>query len=98
MDFEVDHIRSKTSLATNVQLKETETVIDIYPNPAHERLSVDADGTGEITLTDNTGRIVLTGKTINGSCDLNTKGLTPGIYFLKYAGDNTFSSEKVIIQ
>lgn len=98
MDFEVDHIRSKTSLATNVQLKGTETIIDIYPNPAHERLSVDAGGTGEITLTDNTGRTVLTGKTTNGSCDLNTTGLSPGIYFLKYAGDNTFSSQKVIIQ
>jgi hypothetical protein len=61
------------------------TEVDIYPNPASERINISAaQPAQEVTVYDGTGRMVMhvegAGK---GSYELNTAGLVQGVYFIK---------------
>jgi len=54
----------------------------VYPNPAKDVLHIRSGSNVMITVTDASGKIVLT-QNINGNADINIHGLQPGIYFLK---------------
>ena len=77
-----------------------------YPNPAHDQVNVsfvsDKSQTLEISLTDVTGRIVLSqpleaveGKNLT---ELNTAGLSRGMYFLRLSGTDFSEQLRIMIE
>lgn len=77
----------------------------IYPNPTSNSLNIvrnTGSGTATLTITDITGRIMLSATGINLNSDpyrVNVAGLPTGVYFVKIAGsDGGATTEKVIIQ
>ena len=77
--------------------------VNIYPNPTSELINItttDLIGEGQITLTDLTGRLVLTSN-INldkNQTSVDVSKLNQGIYFLKVVTQQGNATFKVIIQ
>ncbi len=84
----------KTANVTNITANNIHNNFSVYPVPAKDVLHVIANGKAVITLTDLSGKILLT-KTINGSETINVTGFAPGVYYLK--NNATGSSQKVIV-
>ena len=65
----------------NVGIGETETAtIAVYPNPASQTLTIEADGL--VTITDETGRVVRT-LFVDNKKTIDLQGLSSGFYFVK---------------
>ena len=65
----------------HVGVGETETaVMQIYPNPATESLTIEADGM--VTIADEMGRVVKT-LFVDDKQTINLQGLSRGFYFVK---------------
>lgn len=71
----------------------------IYPNPTTNLLYIqpDNDNAYEWTLTDFSGRTLLTGQSI-GKTILDTRSYATGIYLLQIKADNKISTHKVSIR
>ncbi|MCL6088827.1 MAG: T9SS type A sorting domain-containing protein [Candidatus Marsarchaeota archaeon] len=72
------------------------SVLKVYPNPAHDQLTVEVTGQGQtwVNIVDIYGRVV---KNVyngvledgqNGTFPLNTSDLSSGVYFLHVRGTN----------
>jgi len=66
----------------------------IYPNPAKNILYVQSNGKAILSLTDQSGKILLT-KTIDGRGSINISGVAAGLYYLK--NNTTGATQKVVI-
>jgi hypothetical protein len=65
----------------NVGVGETETTtVAVYPNPASETLTIEADGL--VTIVDVMGRVVRT-LFVDNKQTLNVKELPSGVYFVR---------------
>lgn len=83
----------------------TDNEISIYPNPASDWVNIDLGNysgkTAEITISDLSGRVVLS-KTISRQGGIDgirlPTGLTPGIYTLTVKGDGLNKSSRLLIK
>jgi len=66
----------------------------VYPNPAKDILHVETTGKATVTLTNQSGKIILT-KTINNNGEINVSHLPAGLYYVK--NNETGEVQKVII-
>jgi PKD repeat protein len=79
--------------------------LNVYPNPAHEILNINMDGTTsskiELSLEDISGRIVVASHEIisqgNNTLQLKTQGLSEGVYILRIKESQGFIHSKKII-
>ena len=69
-------------------------IFTVYPNPAKDLLNVHVNGKAIVTLTNQSGKIILT-KTIDVSGVINVNNLPAGLYYLK--NNTTGEMRKVII-
>lgn len=57
--------------------------LSIYPNPANDYITINTEETGkDITITDLSGRVVMTANTIAGTTTLNVSQLPTGTYMV----------------
>ena len=70
----------------------TENSIEVYPNPAKEKLTIKAEN--EISIFNNKGQIVKVIKNIKGTKEIDISDLQSGIYYIK-TGDVT---KKLIVE
>jgi hypothetical protein len=84
----------KTGNVTSITANSIHNNFSVYPVPAKYLLHVITNGKAVVTLTDLSGKILLT-NAINGSGTINVAGLAPGVYYLK--NNATGSSQKVIV-
>jgi len=76
----------------NVGIEEAEIVtMNVYPNPASETLTIEAEG--PVTIIDEMGRVVKT-LFVKRKETINLDGLSSGFYFVK-AGDEV---KKVLVK
>jgi hypothetical protein len=66
----------------------------IYPNPVKDILHIQNSGKATFTLTNQSGKILLT-KTINGNGEINVSALPAGLYYLK--NNETGATQKIMI-
>lgn len=83
-----------------IQNPATEDLFNIYPNPAHNTLTVDrispynTKGTYSITLTDMQGRVLLNDMLDSFSKNLNISALSDGMYFIRIGNEvNSYFSK-----
>ncbi len=86
-------INSETAIATSY----LKNGINIYPNPATDIISIDADGNSieKVQLLDITGKIVLS-NAANFNSRLDISGLSNGIYFVLAHTNKGIYSTKII--
>jgi uncharacterized delta-60 repeat protein len=56
--------------------------VSVYPNPAKDMVHIQTKGKVDITLTDQSGKTILT-KFINGQAEINISYLPAGLYYIK---------------
>jgi len=75
--------------------------ITLYPNPAHHNFTIKtttAFKAGSITLTDVTGRMVMTEKLYNNQQTIPLPGIAPGMYMADVWLDDRRSTQKLVIE
>lgn len=85
--------------ATN-GIEENEMGISIYPNPASQFVNISTNGFNnfEATITDITGKKVITRTITSQDSKIDVKSLNKGIYFIQIAKENQIiKTEKLVI-
>ena len=85
-------------------IREAPTELSIYPNPAHDQLTVrvptGTQPTGVLTLTDLTGRqvrgIAPPAVTTAGQLVLDIEQVPAGIYTLRWQADQTYTTRVMV--
>ena len=74
--------------------------ISIYPNPAHDVVTIEGKDMSTISVIDNTGRLLIDKKVINSTREmLRIHQLAKGVYLLKVVYENgECKTEKLIIE
>ena len=102
--FNLNYIEFKTATTTGIEELNLSQTLSVYPNPAADEINIagQLNGNVEISLIDQTGRVVLTQHAAsvagNISEKVNVAGFTSGLYLLKVAGNNDSKIIKIIIQ
>ncbi len=81
--------------------EETSAHITLYPSPAHHNFTIKtttAFTNGNVTLTDVTGRVVMTKKLYNNQQTIPLQGITPGIYIADVWLDDKRSTQKLVVE
>ena len=97
--------QKQTQLTINEKKKEN-TVIQVYPVPANDKVSIDLkrlnnDGQVLVSIFNIMGSAVYTNQINTGSqknIDVNTSSFPEGIYLVKAESDTKISSQKIVIQ
>lgn len=73
-------------------------MFDVFPNPAHDNISVELGTTEHATyqILNFAGQVVLFGKISNGSATVDLSQLNSGVYGLRVTGDTIIESTKFV--
>ncbi len=71
----------------------------VYPNPAHEQVTVDVAGSisgkATISILDVTGKLLRTEAMTGAKAQINLNGLTLGVYMLRYTDEANSQTIKI---
>jgi len=70
--------------------------VKIYPNPANETITISGIAQGKVGIFNSLGQLLINSE-IQGTSNINTSTLHPGIYLLKIEHGNEVTFEKLII-
>lgn len=75
-------------LLTHLNIQDySEKSIEIYPNPALEKLQIDVPENGEMKILSSSGQLILSAEIISG-LDLDLEGISTGVYFIHFIGNS----------
>jgi hypothetical protein len=90
--------RSAADVTIYNAIDEVEVSAYTYPNPATENVTIEADMTGSISISDMTGRVVYSG-IFNSIANVNVSDMAPGLYTISLMGENgNYSTSKLMVQ
>lgn len=71
--------------------------VNIYPNPSNGTFNLNSEKTGNILITDISGKVVYSGNVVKGKNMISVKSGS-GIYFMVYQAEGQRQSTKLIIK
>jgi uncharacterized surface protein with fasciclin (FAS1) repeats len=97
-DNGVVHVLDRVLLSSFLGIDEaTSPIVNVYPNPFIESLSISGLENAEYTIVDNSGKIVLNGK-LNQAEVISTANLSAGVYMLSVSNNNTIEKRQIVKQ
>ena len=90
----VDYVKVE-SLNTVSVTENNETLVNIYPNPAHDYIYFDSPGTISVNIYNISGSMVLSKRDLTNGI-LSISDLTPGLYSLQYRQNGVWRYSKLI--
>ena len=72
-------------------------IVDVYPNPASETLTITNANKSDISIYNLLGEVVLTTKCSNANATINVSGLAMGTYILKVVTAKGVVTKKIVI-
>ncbi|MEZ4837855.1 Omp28-related outer membrane protein [Flavobacterium sp.] len=84
-----------TNLSINVF---NASLIKFYPNPTNGLITISLPEAAVITLTDLSGKQVLTQHAEAGESDINLSSFSTGMYLINFAGESFSKTDKIIIK
>ncbi len=82
--------------ATGVQKSAVHHPLKLYPNPATSLLNIEAEKEAMLTISDVSGKIILSKKISEGNHALSIQNLSSGIYFAFVMHEGGFQTYKVL--
>lgn len=70
----------------------------VYPNPAHNTVTVSVDQPSTVMLLDMNGRVVITVQSLCHSATLSLSDLPAGTYFVRLTSDSSTAVRKLIVK
>lgn len=96
--FEENKIVEKTSFKKSVEVPNSHSSLQFYPNPANNLVTIEVQTPiEELFVTDFAGKIVLQFDRINEKISFSVSTFPSGIYFLRYPDGNFWRSERLVI-
>ena len=96
-DNGVVHVIDKVLLESFLGINDNETsLLEVYPNPATDKLTINGVSSGNYTLLNNLGQEVQSGAVNEG--DISIEGLTEGQYLLQFNDGKNTSITRIIKQ
>jgi hypothetical protein len=93
------HLDDLALVGGTVGLQEFSSMnVDIYPNPATTSVMIKADGNYAYSITNLSGKVVMTQKNLHGAMELDISELSSGAYFVTISNEYTNESHKLIIE
>jgi hypothetical protein len=80
---------------------QAENTVMIYPNPAHENLSIKLSRLQQgatYVVYDANGKIVLSGRMINDTKTISMKSLASGVYYVQIRNGKNVTTQKIVKQ
>ncbi|MEL6557434.1 MAG: T9SS type A sorting domain-containing protein [Bacteroidota bacterium] len=95
--FEKSEFSNEVSFVITSTDDELKDLISLYPNPAHQRLSIEVEqSVNAVQILDTNGKVVLVPKDNLISIDISQ--LENGLYFVQFVSNDLKSVRKLIIQ
>ncbi|MBI3519244.1 MAG: multicopper oxidase domain-containing protein [Bacteroidetes bacterium] len=93
----------KSNLTSVNELNLNNASINVYPNPAHDKLNVFINSEGnyepfDLLVFDALGKIVHKENLIQSNSQINTSGWSKGIYFIEVSQNNKSIHSKLIVE
>jgi len=70
----------------------------VYPNPAHEKITIQSDGMQRLELIDLMGNVINTFNVRSDKCAFDVKVYSQGVYFIKVITNEGNIVEKIVIK
>jgi hypothetical protein len=87
----------KFGVNTNLSVGDFDaSLIKFYPNPSNGLVNISLPESAIITLTDLSGKQVLSSQFESGESTLNLSSLSSGLYIINFAGENFSKTDKII--
>ena len=96
------------SVSTNISMVEEGKHVNIYPNPAHNKITIAFNSAitpsiNDLTLSDLTGRLILKksfpAAVVDNKVDIDVSGVTSGVYVVTVNnGEKEIAHGKIIIE
>ncbi len=97
-DMEVNNIFGYGDDEVSTKPKPESFVLNLYPNPARERLTLETNTEiREVRMVDMLGQVVYTAKPMGTQHQINVQGFKNGIYFVQILTSDGFVTERVQI-
>lgn len=95
---EANHTIRKIAIDnTFVETLGENSVFNLYPNPVNNHFTIDLnDDKATFSLTDISGKVILSDKVVNGKNTFDASQLQSGIYFLQVVNANGSKTSKVV--
>jgi hypothetical protein len=71
--------------------------MNVYPNPANDKVVVETIPQSQIEICDIAGRVVLSATANNGTTVLNTASLATGTYVIRAINGNSVTTQRLVI-
>ncbi|KAA9331134.1 T9SS type A sorting domain-containing protein [Adhaeribacter soli] len=96
----IDNVSIISYMPTGLKANLLQSQLSVYPNPSNGTFKVDLPQgkTYELTVTDLTGKVIMTQSTSGGLNQLQLNKAAKGIYLLKVKGENGTATRKLIIE
>ena len=87
-------------LNTGVEDVQPAEVLKVWPNPAHDIISIEGEDINRVELYDAVGRLAVSESNVNENrCTLSVSHLPSGIYILRaYTANGSSESRKVVVE
>lgn len=95
---EVEVYGEATGIITATQSIENNTLLNVFPNPANDVISIQLGNTEQANyqVLNITGQVLFSGEISDGSTSLDLSQLTSGIYGLRITSEATVQTTKII--
>lgn len=75
---------------------DTSDKISVYPNPTNDILFIEANTSGEVSIYDLDGKLIMKKQIENAKNEINVSSLTTGSYVLKFLYNNGYKTTKFV--
>ena len=98
-DENSQNIRFKSTGNSQIYLRirKDDDKLGIYPNPAHNNVTINLKEAANLTIYDMNGRIILEKQLFEGNQKIDISNINSGIYFMKLKSNSELKAEKFII-
>ncbi|KAA9331135.1 T9SS type A sorting domain-containing protein [Adhaeribacter soli] len=96
----IDNVSIISYMPTGLKANLLQSQLNVFPNPSNGTFKVDLPQgkTYELTVTDLTGKVIMTQSVSGGVNQLQLNKAAKGIYLLKVKGENGTATRKLIIE
>ena len=70
--------------------------ISVYPNPAHDMISVEINVASDLQIVDLSGKTMFSYIGCSEKCDIDVSGLKPGVYFCRIRNNDKVQTVKFV--
>lgn len=93
-------VTKSVNIALNTAIKQAENLnsFRVYPNPAHDKFTVELTGKSDITIYNSNGQLIITKPDAEIKVEIDAQSWQPGVYLVSVRQNNKAGFSKIVKQ